>query len=243
MSILDNAERFHILIKRNLWGIALGGVCLFTGVKAVTTVAQAGAAPIAEAPCETATDVAAVICTTPKLAALKAEMAEAALRASNNYRFNLNAQRELERLAPQLVGMRNAAAGDDGVGLEDVMERQRDFLTALDAPHSGETGRWVNAFGALTITESANGLILNLTASEPARNDWRCDLRVSAKRELFRLTAAGLSAESPLQGWTVRAHRDGALLRLEELAPEGSDGKRPYCEGGGGFEGLYFPAH
>jgi hypothetical protein len=242
MSILDNAERFQVLIKRNLWGIAIGGVCLFVGAKAITTVAQAGATPIIEAPCDTATDVAAVICATPKLTALQAEMAEAALRATKNYRFNLNAQRELERLAPQLVGMRNAAAGDDGVGLEDVMEHQRDFLTALDAPHNGETGRWVNALGTLTITENANGLFVQLAASEPARNDWTCDLRVSAKREMFRLTAIGLSPGSPLQGWTLRAHRDGALLRLEEIAPEGSDGERPYCKGGGGFEGLYFPA-
>jgi hypothetical protein len=241
MSILDNAQRFHELIKRNLWSIAIGGACLFVAAKAATMV-QASVSPIAPAPCENANDVAAIICTTPKLAALQAEMAEAILRAGENYRSNLNAQRELEKLAPQLVGMRNIAAGNDGVGLEELMLRQRDFLTSLDKPHNGKTSRWVNVLGTLTITEEPAGLLIQLTASEPARNDWRCDLRVVGKRELFHVAAAGNSPQSPLQGWTLRARRDGALLRLEEIAPEGSSGERPYCQGGGGFEGLYFPA-
>lgn len=241
MSIISNADRFHMLIKRNLWGIAIGGACLFIAAKAAT-MAQAGPAPIVQTPCANATDVAALICADPKLLQLQAEMADATLRANQNYRFNANAQRELETLAPQLIGMRNVAAGDDGIGLEDMMVRQRDFLTALDKPHHGETGRWVNALGSLTITEDSNGLFFQLTASEPARNDWRCELRVAGKREMFHVGAVSQSPKSPLQGWTLRAHHDGALLRLEEIAPDGADGERPYCQGGGGFAGLYFPA-
>lgn len=241
MSIISNAERFHKLIKRNLWGIAIGGACVFIAAKAAT-MAQAGQTPIVQSPCENATEITALICADPKLAKLQTEMAEATVRASHNYRFDLNARRELEDLAPQLIGMRNAAAGDDGVGLEDVMRRQHDFLTALDKPHRGETGRWVNALGTMTITETAAGLFIQLTASEPARNDWRCDLRVAGKRELFHVAAVSNAPQSPLQGWTLRAHHDGALLRLEEIAPEGSSGERSYCKGGGGFAGLYFPA-
>jgi hypothetical protein len=241
MSILDKSERFSLLIKRNLWGIAIGGACLFIAAKAAA-LAQASITPIAPAPCETAKGVAALICTDPKLAKLQAEMAEAMLRAGHIYRFNLNARRELEALAPQLIGMRNAAAGDDGIGLQELMIRQRDFLTALDEPHHGETGRWVNALGSLTITKASNGPFFQLTALEPTRDEWRCELRVAGKRELFEIAALSQSPQSPLQGWTLRARRDGALLRLEEIAPEGSNGERPYCKGGGGFAGLYFPA-
>ena len=241
MSILDNAERFHQLIKRNLWGIAIGGACLFIGVKAAT-LAQASATPVVRSTCDNAADITALICADPKLSELQAEMAEATLRASQNYRFDANARRELEDLAPQLIGMRNVAAGDDGIGLEEMMLRQRDFLTALDKPHRGETGRWVNALGTLTISEDSNGLFFQLTASEPARNDWRCELRVAGKRELFHLAASSHSPQSPLQGWTLRARHDGALLRLEEIAPDGANGERPYCKGGGGFAGVYFPA-
>jgi hypothetical protein len=241
MSVISNAERFHLLIKRNLWGIAIGGACLFIGVKAAT-LAQASATPVVQSPCENAAEITALICADPKLAKLQAEMAETTLRASQNYRFDANARRELEALAPQLIGMRNVAAGDDGVGLEEMMIRQHDFLTALDKPHSGETGRWVNALGTLTITEDSNGLFFQLTATEPARDEWRCELRVAGKREMFHLAAISHSPKSPLQGWTLRAHHDGALLRLEEIAPEGANGERPYCQGGGGFAGLYFPA-
>ena len=208
------------------------------------TLAQASATPVVQSPCENAAEITALICADPKLAKLQAEMAETTLRASQNYRFDANARRELEALAPQLIGMRNVAAGDDGVGLEEMMIRQHDFLTALDKPHSGETGRWVNALGTLTITEDSNGLFFQLTATEPARDEWRCELRVAGKREMFHLAAISHSPKSPLQGWTLRAHHDGALLRLEEIAPEGANGERPYCQGGGGggFAGLYFPA-
>ena len=242
MSILSNAERFHDLIKRNLWGMAIGGVCLFGSVKILATITQANAAPIAEASCATATDVAALICTTPKLTALKEDMAQAAMRAGQTYRFSLNAQRELEQLIPQLIGMRSAAAGSDGVGLEVIMEYQRNFLTSLDAPRSGKTGRWVNALGALTITETANGVMVELSASEPARNEWRCDLKIIARPDLSGLRANGDASNSPLEGWSLRARREGPLLRIEETAPEGSTGERPYCKGGGGFFGTYFPA-
>ena len=47
MSVISNAERFHLLIKRNLWGIAIGGACLFIGVKAAT-LAQASATPVVQ---------------------------------------------------------------------------------------------------------------------------------------------------------------------------------------------------
>ncbi len=242
MDVLTNAERFAILIKRNLWGITIGGICLFAALKIVTGGADAGAARLDETPCEAASGVLETICASPKLTALKADMAQAAARAGDAYRFSLNAQRELERLTPQLIGMRNAAAGSDGVGLEDLMIRQRSFLNALDKPRGGETGRWVNALGELRITQMADGYVVAMSASEPARNNWRCSLNVKSDRVMFGLRSNDDERNSPLQGWTLRARREGALLLVEEIAPEGASEARPYCQGGGGFEGLYFPA-
>lgn len=242
MDVLTNAERFANLIKRNLWGIAIGGVCLFAALKIVAGGAEAGAAGLAEKPCESASGVLETICASPKLSALKDDMARAAARAGDTYRFSLDARRELERLTPQLIGMRAAAAGSDGVGLENLMIRQRTFLSALAKPRGDETGRWLNAFGELQITETPDGFVVAMDASEPARNDWRCELKIPSSRVMFGLRSHEDGPKSPLQGWTVRLHRDGAMLRVEEIAPDGAAGERPYCRGGGGFEGLYFPA-
>jgi hypothetical protein len=242
MSTQSNSERFHELVKRNLLGIAVGGLCLFSGVKVITTITEARATPIVDQPCQNAADVAAIVCGTPKLLALKDEMAKDAMRSANLYRFNRGAQAELQNMVPQFVGMRDQAAGIDGVGLEPIMQYQRDFWAALDAPRKGNSGVWINAFGTLTITETAQGIILQLSAAEPARKEWRCELKINASQEWFELRAIDGTAKKPMNGWDVRVRRDGALLRLEEIAPADSNGERPYCKNGGGLGGLYFPA-
>lgn len=121
----------------------------------------------------------------------------------------------------------------------DLGERMRGRVQFLDSlqtrPAAGLEGKWRNVAGSVDIRRLEKGqLLVELNAAHPVNARWLCD--VSGTGRIID-NAITISADD---GWRIRVSLRGGYLNVEELAPGGQGGSRPYCGMNGHVDGAYF---
>lgn len=121
----------------------------------------------------------------------------------------------------------------------DMAARMDDRIAFLDRlqtrPATQLQGRWRNAAGQVQIRTLEKGQVsVEISAAHPVNARWLCE--VSGRARVGDRTIT-INADD---GWRVRLSLDRGVLKVEELAPGGQGGSRPYCGANGYVEGSYF---
>jgi hypothetical protein len=125
------------------------------------------------------------------------------------------------------------------------------FLNALGPVRSGLEGRWISREGEIRIGKYRGSVIVNEAGADrrpctiPVNVDV-VDAAATLRDAPPSLLNKVLGATQTLDGWTLRAERSGALLKIVERTPKDrqpdDDRRRPFCNGSTPLAGLYFPA-
>ena len=97
----------------------------------------------------------------------------------------------------------------------------------------------------MRITRRAGGgFSVRASAAEPALGVWQCEFDDTALMINGAISVGHGSAEldhgGPNEGWTLTLRLTGDVMSVEETAPDGKDGKPPFCTGDGRLAGAYF---
>jgi uncharacterized protein len=121
----------------------------------------------------------------------------------------------------------------------DLAARMTDRIAFLDQlrtrPATHLQGTWRNAAGTVEIRTLEKGqMSVEINAAHPVNARWLCD--ISGRARLGESTIV-IDADD---GWRIRLSLDRGSLKVEELAPGGQGGSRPYCGMNGHVDGTYF---
>lgn len=181
------------------------------------------------------------ICSRPELARLDVIMADryAAVRRA----MSPEARRALGEDQRWFLGARDEwfENRDRWPEFPDLAGRMNDriaFLDGLDPRRTGGlTGAWRNVSGVAGIEDVGGGrLTLTISSASPVNARWICEVSGTGAVSDGVLTVE--ADGSP--GWRIRAALTGGILRVEELAPDGEQGQRPYCGHNGHVDGGWF---
>lgn len=161
----------------------------------------------------------------------------------------VNALKTSQRL---FLTVRNAEFGphlNNDYDLREHMAAQLDLLRSIGPdPRTGFEGEWKTTEGALFVGPArAGGLrAVNATSRTHDSKHRTCEFLGEAQLAGDALIVEGRDQyRSDYQGWRLRLTREGRLVTLETLRPEGagtSGSARPFCGLNGSLAGRYFPA-
>lgn len=121
----------------------------------------------------------------------------------------------------------------------DLAARMDDRIAFLDQlrtrPATHLNGRWRNAAGVVEIRTLEKGQVsVEISSANPVNARWLCDVSGRGRVGDNTITIDGGD------GWRVRLSLDRGVLKVEELAPGGRGGVRPYCGANGHLGEAYF---
>jgi uncharacterized protein len=121
----------------------------------------------------------------------------------------------------------------------DLAERMDGRIAFLDSlqtrPATRLVGDWRNAAGQVKVRDTGKGhLSVEINAANPVNARWLCDVRGTG-----RMLGNGVTIDGG-DGWRIRVSLHQGLLKVEELAPAGQGGMRPYCGANGHLGDAYF---
>src|SRR5690606_17095458 len=113
------------------------------------------------------------------------------------------------------------------------------FLDSLQtAPATRLVGDWRNVAGQVEVRDTGKGtLSVEINAANPVNARWLCDVRGVGRMVNSAVTIDGG------EGWRIRVSLHQGYLKVEELAPSGKGGMRPYCGASGHLGEAYFRTH
>lgn len=192
------------------------------------------------------------ICGSPTIARLDARIAVAYRRAMTAWSADPIARDLLRSAQRTFLDRRETALAAPYDALRSLHEAQVRVLESLDfTPRTGFEGGWSNLAGGIDVFRDATGLVLWGNSVEPIFFRWICDTQENAVVAGTTLITPPEAVTPGHAGWSIRIERDGAALRLHEVAPPatdassdgGSTGQSPRCGRNGRFDGVYFPTH
>lgn len=120
--------------------------------------------------------------------------------------------------------------------LRERMSGRIQFLDSLQTrPATGLIGVWRNVAGSVEIQPVAKGRVsVEISAAHPVNGRWTCEVSGTGRLSNGTVTIAADD------GWQVQVSLRSGYLNVEELAPGGQGGSRPYCGANGHADGAYF---
>lgn len=124
----------------------------------------------------------------------------------------------------------------DFPGLAERMDDRIGFLERVQTrPATHMQGTWRNAAGEIEIRTLQKGqMSVEISAANPVNARWLCEVsgRGQVGDQVITLDGG--------DGWRIRLSLDRGFLKVEEIAPGGQGGVRPYCGANGHLGEAYF---
>lgn len=190
------------------------------------------------------------ICTRKVLGDLDRAMAKAypiALARLGEDAAAVNALKASQRLFLTIRNLEFGPHPGNDYDLRAHMAAQLDLLRSIGPdPRSGFEGEWKTTEGSLFIGPARAGGLRPVNARSRTHDSkhWTCEFLGEARLADDALIVEGRDKyRSEYQGWRLRLTREGRLVALESLRPEGASGShKPFCGMNGSLAGHYFPA-
>lgn len=121
----------------------------------------------------------------------------------------------------------------------DLAARMDDRIAFLDRlqtrPATHMQGLWRNAAGSVEIRTLEKGQVsVDISAAHPVNARWLCEVSGRGQVGDRVITLDGGD------GWRIRLSLYQGYLKVEEIAPSGQGGSRPYCGANGHLGEAYF---
>ncbi len=225
-------------------------LCRSIGLLALLPVASIAqeSSLVASSPCGDRSAIPdPAVCKDPIIKRLDSEVTAAYEQAKGRLQGDRALTSDLQDKQRFFVEDSDNAHATGGGRLQRYLETWQHWLDAIGPPREGFAGAWISGTGSFQIIpRDKTTFTVLVRADEPIQGIFTCEFIGVGRMDGEVLDVAWDKAETgdddDAEGWTLRIHRSGYLLRLDERRNGSVASSPPFCGVQGSLADSYLPA-